>query len=133
MVTVRPKNHVNEVTCPCCKSELIYEENDIIPIYCGKGIVCPVCGEDIVIKKVKPFEFPDGFYHFGERKEVAHLTDNEVQEYIDDTVKNLRKSNLEFDLSYQQCGDTIVFGFKNEEGITVWVAKNYYEADEFFD
>lgn len=133
MVAIKHKNPTNEIICPCCNTELIYAEDDVVSLYSGKGIVCPVCGEDVVTYEAKPFEFPDGFHHFGEHKGSCFLSNNEIQDYINDTVKDLRESVLEFDLSYRQCGNTIVFGIKSDEGITVWVAKNYYEAYEFFD
>lgn len=127
MVTVKTKKLLNEVKCPHCKSELTYEDTDVVNLYTGYGIVCPVCDDEIIIQEFANFTFPDSFYQFGNG---VKLTDSEIQRYIDENVDYLRNTENEFDFSLTGSGDSIVIGTKTEEGITIYVAKNYYEAEE---
>lgn len=122
----------NYVCCSFCNSKFYYDENDLIDVdeqyY---GFVCPVCGNRIKIKERKICSFPDSFFKF-DTKDTKRLTNEQIQEMIDDVRLLLENSKDEYDYSYAATGDTMVFGIK-EEGkyFDIYVAKNYWR--EYYD
>lgn len=122
----------NSTCCKFCNSKFYYSENDLINIdkkyY---GFICPICGNEIRIKKRKICLFPDSFYKFDD-EDTKRLTDEEIQKLINDVRFSLENSKDEYDYSYAATGDTMVFGIK-EEGkyFNIYVAKNYWH--EYYD
>lgn len=125
---------LHEMYCPHCNAVLEYTDEDIDTLIDGYGFECPYCHKDIVIEEylTEPV-FPKAFYHFGDSKNAVHILDNEIQEWVDAVYADLKNSKKDFDCNSIASGDSIVFGIKGEEGITIWVAKNYWEFNKFFD
>lgn len=121
---IKIKNKENNIICSKCNTELIYENEDIIMNKNVFGIYCPACGQFIKIKD--RWKFPDDFYHFGDG---AKISDEKITDMASSIEKSLRNSEEEYDYHYTATGDAIVFGFKDEDGITIYVAKNYYQID----
>lgn len=131
---VKPKaNDKHEVVCSHCNTLLRYEEEDVERACNEEGIICPNCYEWILIKTNPPFAFPDSFYQFNGNGNAVKLTDEETQTSVDRCIKQMKQSGEEWDMTLESTGDTLVLAWKNEEGIFCYVAKNYYEAIEFYD
>lgn len=132
---ISKKSDLKECCCNFCNTEFFYTENELIDIneeYVG--LICQKCGNPIEIYKINDKKFPENFYHFGNGK---NLPDDEIQEYINKIVENLRRSEDDFDYSLMGCGDTVVFGTKFLDNdiptISIYVAKNYYECDIYLN
>lgn len=124
---INKKNDIKECSCNFCNTKFYYTDDDIIDVNENYlGFICPECGNEIEIIKINNCKFPKSFFHFGEGK---ILTYDEIQEYVDRVKMLLETSNEDSDYNLISCGDTIVFGTKDlDEGITIYVAKNYYEC-----
>lgn len=118
----------HEIVCNKCGSLLRYEDEDLEMCGPEQGIVCPECSGWNMVKKYPNFQFPVSFYHFGN---AYSLSDEATQKFIDDCVKRVKKSKEVWDMAMSGTGDTLVIVIKNDEEITCYVAKNYYEAVEY--
>lgn len=126
---ITSKNHV---CCSFCNSKFYYDEDDLIVVdEKHYGFICPECGNKIKIKERKICSFPDSFFKF-DTKDTKRLTNEKIQEMIDNVRFLLENSEDEYDYSYEATGDTMVFGIK-EEGkyFDIYVAKNYWH--EYYD
>lgn len=66
-----------------------------------------------------------------DKNDGVKLSNEEIQDMIDEVMSNLRK---EGDNSYVATGDTIVFGFRCEgDDIDIYVCKNYELAQAWLD
>ncbi len=118
-----------EVRCTNCGKLIGYDSEDVYFTEnddgdTGLGIDCPHCHHVILIKIVKEWKYPDAFFQYGDGMKMS---DTRIQECIDKIIDELKKG--EDDYYYIGCGDTIVFGFLNDnDSIDIYVAKNYQEA-----
>lgn len=118
----------HEIVCNKCGSLLRYEDEDLEMVGPEQGIVCPECSEWNIVKKYPNFQFPISFYYFGN---TYPLSNEATQKFIDDCVKRVKESKEVWDMAMSGTGDTLVIVTKNDEEITCYVAKNYYEAVEY--
>lgn len=116
-----------------CGTVFTYHQEDAK----GDYIICPVCAEaeSVIGDKVTTdfenpeelqeshFHYPEDFYHFGNGKK---LSNDETQELINDVFSCLSRSESH---EFRCCstGDTLVSGYRDDNDITIWVAKDYYE------
>lgn len=121
-------------TCPHCQYTIAYTEDEIERVNNeSMGVICPHCKGVIETEHVKSFTFPKTFSHFGEGKNVRHLTDEEVQSYVDNVKRKLEQELKVGDYTFTGTGDTIVFGFKFEDEDEIIVAKNYWSDSIFHE
>lgn len=110
------KNVLYKTTCPCC-NRTVYRLAETV--------------EDEEIEKTftkdNPPDFPDDFFHFANNS-TAKIEDNAVNYWIDLGIQFF-KENPEENLFTMACGDTIVFMSNLEDGVHIYVCKNYYAAD----
>lgn len=123
-----------EVKCESCGRLLSYETEDVEKVVNEYGIYCPNCEEWVVVKSVPSFTFPDSFDHIGvDFPDTVRLSDKDIQRYVNQCVKRMRESKETEDWDLFATGDTLITVFKDEESITCYVSKNYYETFEDFD
>ena len=117
----------NCVCCDYCNEKFLYSQNDLIDVYKNcYGFICPICGNQIIVKERKICSFPDSFYKF-DTKNSKKLTNEKTQELIDGVKLSLENSKNKYDYSYAGTGDTMVFGIKEEgKNFDIYVAKNYW-------
>lgn len=121
-------------TCPHCQYTISYTEDEVERVDNeSMGVICPHCGGVIETERIEPFIFPKTFSHFGEGKDVRHLTDEEVQSYVDNVKRKLKQELKVGDYTFTGTGDTIVFGFKFEDEDEIIVAKNYWSDSIFHE
>ena len=103
------------------------DEDDLIDVdEKHYGFICPECGNKIIVKERKICSFPDSFFKF-DTKDTKQLTDEKIQEMINDVRLSLANSKYDYDYSYAGTGDTMVFGIKEEKKyFDIYVAKNYW-------
>ena len=134
-----PQNKIPEkrpiiTTCPNCQYTISYTEDEVERVNNkSMGVICPQCGGVIKTKHVEPFTFPKTFFHFGEGNNAGHLTDEEVQSYVDIVKRELQQELKVGDYIFTGTGDTMVFGFKFEDEDEIIVAKNYWKESVFHE
>lgn len=130
----QPQNEPIITTCPHCQYTISYTEDEVERVDNeSMGVICPQCKGVIETEHVKSFTFPKTFSHFGEGKDVRHLTDEEVQSYVDIVKRKLEQELKVGDYTFTGTGDTIVFGFKFEDEDEIIVAKNYWSDSIFHE
>ena len=124
---INKKEDIKECSCNFCNAQFYYTDDDIVDVNENYlGFICPECGNEIEIIKINNCNFPESFFHFEKGK---ILTYNEIQKYVDHVKMSLKTSNEDSEYSLAASGDTIVFGTKDlDEGITIYVAKDYFEC-----
>lgn len=135
------QNPINLVNCPRCFSTLEYDEEDVKELYGHKFVVCPCCQGFIEVnieekeeaKEVdnKPI-FPLSFYQYGVRKGSVHLSDEEIQRFVDEAF------NYEHEMEPSEAielgsGDTAVIAIKYEDCFKIIVAKNVWEHEKYYN
>lgn len=137
-----PANELNKTTekrpiittCPHCQYTISYTEDEVECVDNeSMGVFCPQCESVIETEHIEHFTFPKTFFHFGEGKNVWHLTDKEVQSCVDIVKRELQQELKVGDYTFTGTGDTMVFGFKFEDEDQIIVAKNYWEESIFKD
>ena len=122
-------------TCPHCQYTISYTEDEIDRVDNeSMGVYCPYCGGVIETEHIKPFTFPDTFYHFGSGDDgnLLHiLSDEETQHYVDIIKRKLQQELQVGEYTFTGSGDTMVFGFKFTDEDEIIVAKNYW-VDSIF-
>lgn len=131
----------NRVYCPSCFSTLEYDEDDIKELCEHKLIICPCCqnfveldtNADDEANKVddRPI-FPLSFYQYGVRKGSVHLSDEEIQRFVDEAF------NYEHEMEPSEAielgsGDTAVIAIKYEDCFKIIVAKNVWEHEKYYN
>lgn len=89
-----PQSHNEPIitTCPHCQYTISYTEDEVERVDNeSMGVICPHCGSVVETEHIKPFTFPDTFYHFGTSKGSACLSDDEVQYYVDIVKRKLQQ------------------------------------------
>ena len=131
MAFVLDHNDTLTAVCPNCGCTIGYAKNETY-MGCDKdgndGLVidCPNCGDMILVEECDPMEWPKAFYYFGQGPDAVHLSNEKIQQMINDCVKVMTRDNLDY--YYLATGDTMVYAFWAEENMDVFVAKNYYSA-----
>lgn len=123
-----PIEQVSKIICPNCECTIEYTERDVEDLDHGFGFYCPECGEEIYTQKFDLHEFPNAFYHFGVNDGAVAISDKETQRYINEVVDYLKDADVG-DHAETGSGDTIVIGIKYEDGVSLYVAKNYWEEE----
>lgn len=128
MAIILKEKSMNECLCQKCGSTIGYTDDDICMAKddygkTGQGLECPKCGSVILVKEMAQDEWPEAFYYFGDG---VHLTDQEIQRYVDECIRKLR--NSETDYTYVGSGDTFVVASWDGGSIIVRVCRGYYEA-----
>lgn len=128
---VKRNQDYKEIDCPRCHVKLRYTDDDTERLYNERGFVCPSCGHFVIAEFIKPFKFPESFLLTSENTGAVKMSDDEIQQYVDDCVNCLRErknEGIKEDYTMSGSGNTIVFGFLDDDGISVYVAQNYYET-----
>lgn len=134
-----PANELNETiekrpiitTCPHCQYTISYTEDEVERVGNeSMGVICPQCRGVVQTEHIKPFTFPDTFYHF-DTSETSKLTNEETQHYIDIVKRKLQQECQVGEYTFTGTGDTMVFGFKFEDEDEIIVTKNYWEESVF--
>lgn len=125
-----------ECICPNCQSILETNENDVqydredMEHY----VICPCCHMRINdehfdrIVTLDNISYPFDFYKIGDNdNEVVHLTDSDINEYIQECIKFLKEYPDE-PYRYIGTGDSLIIVFNQEGEYNFIVAKNYEES-----
>ncbi len=131
MAYVLDHNDTLTAVCPNCGCTIGYTENETY-MGCGNdgtdGLVidCPNCRDMILVEKCSPSKWPKAFFHYGEGPDAVHLSNERIQEMINDCIRAMVRDKLDY--YYLATGDTMVCTFWDDENMDVYVTKNYYSA-----
>lgn len=124
--TTEPKRCI----CEECGAELEYEPHDTHVGWMGVDYVtCPECGRDTMVgekRKAKP-TWPLTFHNTCKENGTVDLAEEAVQDMVDKVVEALKESDEEWTYAMTSCGTVLVFGCKSNDGIEVYVTKDYWE------
>ena len=122
-----PKRH----TCDECGAELEYDKEDVYIGWMGcEYVTCPACDGEIMVGecRVQPPTWKATFHHTSIETGAVDIKDTEIQVYVDRVVKNLCSDEWKPGEFYiANVGNALVFGVKWEDGIDIYVAKDYWE------
>ena len=117
-------DNMQKCTCHNCFNDIVYFDEDVYMGDYGLEIECPVCHDLILVKKIAQNKYPEAFCDFSGG---FHLSDERVQEYVDQCVDSLIKNDMDY--TFTGTGDTMVFAtWEDEDAVNVVVTQNYKEA-----
>lgn len=120
------------VTCPICGCEFEYGSDEVQYNERKQAYVnCPECSgyciEEEEFSYSNPPRFPEDFYDFNGG---VQQSDQDINNWIRETTDYFR-THPEEPLKFIACGDSILFVLNMDDGIHLYVAKGYYEANIF--
>lgn len=121
-----PKRH----TCDECGAELEYDKEDVYIGWMGyEYVTCPACNSETVVndQRVQPPTWNTTFHHTSIETGGVDIEDDEVQKYVDEVTKRLCSERWEpGEFSATGTGNLLVFGVKWEDGVDIYVTKDYW-------
>lgn len=136
----KPDNKNLKATCNKCGCEFEYifeemEQENINEWHMVSFVECPWCHERVILKEYETPEqdrdyslspiYPDKFYSMGE--DAVKLSDKELNNWAK-VVYDRLKENPDEESYIAATGDSIVIGFNGEDGISLYVCRDYEEA-----
>lgn len=125
---VKNSEYPKQTKCEYCDAELEYKLSDEHIGWMGcKYITCPECGEEACVnenRQIKP-TYPTTFHHMDAVDgKAVEIGDERTHKYVDEVVSYLIQHD---DNSCSiGSGNTMVFGNKYDDGIDIYVTKNYW-------
>ena len=117
------------IICDHCGAELEYDKDDeFIGQWGIRAVCCPECMKDVFVSdhRVEPPNWKATFDHVNSAT-AKELKNEEIQEYIDNCYKFLMNEAKPGDSYMMGSGDTMVFGFRYEDAVDLYVTRDYYE------
>ena len=129
-----------KATCNKCGCEFEYifeemEQENINEWHMVSFVECPWCHERVILEEYETPEqdrdyslspiYPDKFYSMGE--DAVKLSDKELNNWAK-VVYDRLKENPDEESYIAATGDSIVIGFNGEDGISLYVCRDYEEA-----
>ena len=117
------------IICDHCGAELEYDKDDeFIGQWGIRAVCCPECMKDVFVSdhRVEPPNWKATFDHVNSAT-AKELKNEEIQEYIDNCYKFLMNEAKPGDSYMTGSGDTMVFGFRYEDAVDLYVTRDYYE------
>lgn len=122
-----PKRH----TCDECGAELEYDKEDVHVGWMGcEYVTCPACGKETAVndQRVQPPTWKATFRHTSIETGAVDIEDVEIKEYVNKAVKSLCSEKWRSGEFYAtSTGNLLVLGIKWEDGVEVYVTKDYWE------
>ena len=126
---VETSEYPKRIVCDHCDAELEYDKDDeFVGLWGMKCITCPECNEDCFVSdhRVEPPNWKATFDHVNSAT-AKELKNEDIQEYIDNCYKYLMNVAKPGDFYMTGSGDTMVFGFRYEDTVDLYVTRDYYE------
>lgn len=122
-----PKRHV----CDECGAELEYDKGDVHIGWMGcEYVTCPACDRETMVGecRVQPPTWKTTFYHTSIETGAVDIKDVEIKEYVNKAVKSLCSEKWKPGEFYAtSTGNLLIVGIKWEDGVEVYVTKDYWE------
>ena len=122
-----PKRHI----CDECGAELEYDKEDTHIGWMGcEYVTCPACGRETMVGecRVQPPTWKTTFHHTNVETDAVDIKDAEIQEYVNKVIKNLCSDKWKSgEFCVTGTGNLLVLGIKWEDGVDIYVTKDYWE------
>lgn len=122
-----PKRH----TCDNCGAELEYDKEDVYIGWMGcEYVTCPACGREVMVgdQRVQPPTWKITFHHTCSDNGALDVPDYEVGIYVNKVAQALCPDEYKpGDSMITYIGNLLVFGRKWEDGVDIYVTKDYWE------
>ena len=122
-----PKRHI----CDECGAELEYDKEDVHIGWMGcEYVTCPACNCETMVndKRVMLPTWKATFDHVCTDTGAIDVLDHEVQEYVNKVAKAMCSDEYEpGDSTITRTGNLLIFGRKWDDGVDVYVTKDYWE------
>lgn len=122
-------DYPKRIICDHCGAELEYDKDDEFIGQWGIRVVCcPECMGDVFVSdhRIEPPNWKATFDHINSAT-AKELKNEEIQEYIDNCYKFLMNEAKPGDSYMTGSGDTMVFGFRYEDTVDLYVTRDFYE------
>ena len=122
-------DYPKRIICDHCGAELEYDKDDEFIGQWGIRVVCcPECMKDVFVSdhRVEPPNWKATFDHINSAT-AKELKNEDIQEYIDNCYKYLMNEAKPGDFHITGSGDTMVFGFRYEDTVDLYVTRDYWE------
>ena len=93
-------------------------------------VTCPACEKEIAVSecRVQPPTWNTTFHHISTETDAVDIGDDKVQKYVNEVAKCLCSDKYKPSEFYiTGSGNLLVFGIKWEDGIDIYVTKDYWE------
>ena len=122
-----PKHH----TCDKCGAELEYDKEDTHIGWMGcEYVTCPACDRESMVGecRVQPPTWKTTFHHTSAETGAVDIKDTEIQVHVKKAVKRLCSDEWKpGELYIAVTGNLLILGVKWEDGVDVYVTKDYWE------
>ena len=122
-------DYPKRIICDHCGAKLEYDKDDeFVGLWGMKCITCPECMKDVFVSdhRVEPPNWKATFDHINSAT-AKELKNEDIQEYIDNCYKYLTNEAKPGDFYMTGSGDTMVFGFRYEDTVDLYVTRDFYE------
>ena len=126
---VETSEYPKRTICEHCGAELEYDKDDeFIGQWGMRSVSCPECMGDVFVSdhRIEPPNWKATFDHVNSAT-AKELKNEDIQEYIDNCYKFLMNEAKPGDFHITGSGDTMVFGFRYEDTVDLYVTRDYYE------
>lgn len=122
-----PKCHI----CEECGAKLEYDKEDAHIGWMGcEYVTCPACGSETMVgdQRVQPPAWKTTFYHTSIDTGSVDIEDVKIKDYVNKAVKSLCSEKWKPGEFYiTKTGNLLVLGIKWEDGVDIYVTKDYWE------
>ena len=126
-----PKRHV----CDECGAELEYDKEDVHIGWMGcEYVTCPNCNCETMLndKRIMPPSWKATFENVCSENGAVDIYDHEVGEYVNKAVKVLCSDKYKpGEFCVVRTGNLLVVGLKWNDGIDIYVTKDYWQDSIF--
>lgn len=122
-------DYPKRIICDHCGAELEYDKDDeFIGQWGIRAVCCPECMKDVFVSdhRIESPNWKATFDHINSAT-AKELKNEEIQEYIDNCYKFLMNEAKPGDSYMTGSGDTMVFGFRYEDTVDLYVTRDYYK------
>lgn len=126
-----PKRHV----CDECGAELEYDKEDVHIGWMGcECVTCPACDKKTMVgdQRVQPPTWKATFHHTSSETGAVDIKDTEIQVHVKKAIKCLCSGEWKPGEPYiAVTGNLLILGIKWEDGVDVYVTKDYWQDSIF--
>ena len=115
--------------CPECNCRFAYDDDDIYNTIYGDAVMCPKCGEDVIIHKHDRLgQFPDAWFHFGQSKNSKIVSPEEIEKAVKCGLRYMIEHNE--DRWSSACGNMrLDIDDYGEDGFDINCSVGYYNLN----
>lgn len=122
-----PKRHI----CDECGAELEYDKEDVHIGWMGcEYVTCPACNNESAVSehRLQSPTWKATFHHVNTETGAVDIEDDEVQKCVERVIERLCSNEYKpGEFCITGVGNLLVVGIKWEDGVEIYVTKDYWE------